>query len=167
MDALQIVVERVPPQQLHHHIQAPVLLTHVVDGDQVAMLQAAGDFCLPVEALARLRIAFEVGHHDLDGNTPCMLLVEGAVDDAHGALADPIDDAIAADRFRQLPPGPGGDAPADACVAHPSASYRTTSAVMLSRVPLSIAVFTSRAAIASSSLFPCITASSVGSSTTP
>src|SRR5215213_9727650 len=152
---------RVALQQLHDHVQPPVLLTHVVDGDQVAMLEATGDLRLAVEAFAGLWIALEVRHHDLDGHAPRVLLVEGAVDDAHGALADPIDDAIAADRFRQLPGRRSGHPAWSASVAHASALYRTTSAVMLSRVPFSIAVFTSRAAMASNSALSCITVSSV------
>ena len=70
-----------------------------------------------------------------------------AVDDAHGAAADPLDDLIAADPFRQAAPG-------TIVSGHRHAhrpEQRTTSAVMLSRLPCSRAVLIRDCASAGSS----------------
>ena len=100
LGALQVVVERVALEQLHHHVEPPLVLSHVVHGDEVAVLQLPGDLGLAVEALARLAVALEVGHHDLERDVAVVGVVEGAVDDAHRALADAIGDAVAADGGR-------------------------------------------------------------------
>ena len=113
--ALQVLVERFPFEQFHDD-EAALVLPHVVHGDDVRVLPAGPRTRLPVEALARLRIVFEVGHHDLDGDGALHHAVVGAVDDAHRALPEATEI-----RYRpMLRAGCGGRPAASGVPAHAS-----------------------------------------------
>ena len=99
--ALHVVAERLALEQLHHHVEPAVFFAGVVDVDDVAMNDLAGDVGLAIEPLAGLLVALEVGHHHLERDGPADPLVASAVDHAHRAAADPVGDLVAADALRQ------------------------------------------------------------------
>ena len=102
---------------------------------------------LAVKPRPDIGIVFEVGHQDLEGHVAAHRCVVRAIDDAHRAAADPLDDLIAADPFWQA-------APRAIVSGHRHTRFgeqRTTSAVMLSRLPCSRAVLISDCASAGSS----------------
>ena len=111
------------------------------------MRQASGCLRLPVKPRPDVGIVFEIGRQDFEGDVPAHRFITRAVDDAHRAAADPLDDLIAADPFRRSAPRSSS-----AAIAIPaSPEQRTTSAVMLSRLPCSRAVLMSDCASAGSS----------------
>ena len=102
---------------------------------------------LPVKPRPDVGIVFEIGRQDLEGDVAAHRFVMRAIDDAHRAAADPLDDLIAADPFWRV-------APREIVSGHRHSWFpeqRTTSAVMLSRLPCSRAVLISDWASAGSS----------------
>lgn len=91
----EVVAERAAVEALHDEVDAPLLLAHVVQLDDVGVEQSAGGLGLAQEAGSRLGLVGQVGHHDLDGHFPPGLLVARGVDDPHRALAEPGDHAVA------------------------------------------------------------------------
>src|SRR5262249_51112711 len=79
-------------------------------GAEVGVVEGGGGPPLAVEALEQLRVVLgaEVGH--LQGHLPVELGVVGQVDGAHAALAQSLQEAVAAERARQGRLGGGGRA---------------------------------------------------------
>ena len=102
---LQEILERRPAQQLHDDEEAVAVFADVEDRDDVRMRQAGGRLRLPVEPRPDVGIVFEIGRQDLEGDVPAHRFVTRAVDDAHRAAADPLDDLIAANPFRRSAAG--------------------------------------------------------------
>ena len=113
---------------------------------------------LPVEPRPDVGIVFEIGRQDLEGDVPAHRFVTRAVDDAHRAAADPLDDLVAADPFWRSAAAVSSSA---AIVIPHCPEQRTTSAVMLSRLPCSSAVLISDCASAGSSWFDAMMSRSV------
>src|SRR5215203_2201982 len=97
------------------------------------MGELPGDPCLAEEALPQLGILFELRQHQLDRDLPPQLLVQARIHRAHRPLADTGGHSVTPDPLREH--GSLG-------CRHFPASYRTTRAVTLSRLPLSRAVST-------------------------
>jgi hypothetical protein len=100
------VVDQVPAaQQFHGDVRRAVVLARVEDGDDVRVAQAARRLGLAEELCARLLEfpAFElVRQRDrLERNLAVDHRVARPVHDAHRALADLMDDLVAAERGRQ------------------------------------------------------------------
>ena len=90
----------------------------------------------PGETWSGCGIVVEIGHQDLEGHVTAHGGIVRAVDDAHRTAADPFDDLIAAYSFREVAPG----AIVSSHLHTHRPEQRTTSAVMLSRLPCSSAV---------------------------
>ena len=137
---LQEILERRPAQQLHHDEETVAVFADVEDRDDVRMGQAGGRLRLPVEPRPDVGIVVEIGRQDLERDVAAHRFVMRAVDDAHGAAADPLDDLVAADPFWRSAPRVSSSAAMRHCWFP---EQRTTSAVMLSRLPCSSAVLIS------------------------
>ena len=125
-------------------IETVAVFADVEDRDDVRMRQARGGLRLPIEPRPDVGIVFDIGHQDFEGDVPAHRFVARAVDDAHPAAADPFDDVISADPFRR-----SGSGELVSGHRHPYCpEHRTTSAVMLSRLPCSSAVLISDCASA-------------------
>ncbi len=93
------VLQFLPLEELHRHVGDLVGLAHVVDGDDVGVVQAPGGLDLLLEArLVLLQLLpREVQVDGLDGHRAIDDRVHGLVHRAHGALADLGDDLVAAE----------------------------------------------------------------------
>ena len=65
------------------------------------MRQRARGLGLAQEATGVLGILTVLGLQDLDGERPVYAGIVGAIHVGHGALADPLLDAVASDQFKQ------------------------------------------------------------------
>ena len=95
--ARQPLGERAALAELHGEVRLVGLgAAEVEDGDDVRMDQRAGGARLAPETLEGDRPGKELRRQDLDRDRAVHLLVSGAVDDPGAALADPLEQAIAA-----------------------------------------------------------------------
>ena len=92
--------DRLAIQALHHQVRISVLLSALVDGDDVPMLQACGRAQFAVEKLLQLLhlagTSIRPLEH-LDGDRPIQRSIMRAIDDAHPARADDVDHGILPD----------------------------------------------------------------------
>ena len=95
-------------QQLHDDEEAAIVLAHVVDGDDVGMVQLRARLGLAEEAGAQLVGDLDLGRDDLEGDLTIEDGVVGLEDHAHAPAADPVDDPILPDLLGQ--PGRPADA---------------------------------------------------------
>ena len=93
--ALDLAVEVLAREVLLDQVGDAVLDAEVVDGDDVAMLQVAGDLRLVEEAVADLLLFRAAG---LDGDETADVRVEALEDGAEATFADLLDDLVLADR---------------------------------------------------------------------
>src|SRR6185503_19524256 len=94
---LQVLLQRAADEELHGEIELSLVEAAVIehhDGVQVA--HARGEPALAEEARLRLPVVAEARRDDLDRDAAIHLLVEGAIDHAHTAAAQPALDQIAA-----------------------------------------------------------------------
>ncbi len=84
-------------EQLHGHVEPPVGLVHVVDADDVGMAQLADRLDLATEALVQLFLGGELLGEHLERHRPAQGQVAGAVDHAHGAFAQLVEDLVTAE----------------------------------------------------------------------
>jgi hypothetical protein len=85
----------------HRHERLMVVLTGIVDGDDVLVAQVAGGACLAQEALDQLVLEEEIAE-DFDGEEAVEIRVARKVDGAHPAVAETADDLVLADAIRNL-----------------------------------------------------------------
>jgi hypothetical protein len=71
-----------------------LVFAHVEDGHDVAMEELGGDFRLPMEALARFLLVFEVSDDHLQRDLPIRRFVVRGEDQAGGTAANPLEQAI-------------------------------------------------------------------------
>ena len=84
-------------EQLHHEEeQAVVGLAEVGDADAVVVVEARGRARLAVEARDRFGVGGQLGAQDLHRHRLVHERVRGAIDGAHAALAEPLDQTVAA-----------------------------------------------------------------------
>src|SRR5581483_9749405 len=93
----ELGVERRAVHVLHLDVVDAVLLTDVVDRDDVGVLDDRGRARLALEACDELPVLREVRGHDLDDGLTLELGVLREEDGSHAALAELLHDAAAAD----------------------------------------------------------------------
>jgi hypothetical protein len=86
-----------PVEQLHGHVEQPVLLPEVVDGHDVRVVQQGGRLGLALEALERLVAPAEMDGERLQGDVALENGVVGLVHLAHRAAAELAHDPVLAD----------------------------------------------------------------------
>ena len=91
-DALEVLAGH----ELHGDVEPPAVLAEVEHAADVAVGDAAGRRELVAEALERAPVGLEPGPEDLDGDLLAGPGVEGLEDVAHAALAEVLDDLVAA-----------------------------------------------------------------------
>ena len=94
----QAAAQRLALHQLHHHVvraRAAGRLADVVDVDDVGMVEGGGRARLAVEAPQQLGVG--AGAQHLEGDRPAQPRVPRAVDLAHAARAQAVDDLVRAD----------------------------------------------------------------------
>ena len=95
--AARDVRQAVAVEQLHDEEQQAVVgLAEVGDADAVVVIEARGRARLAVEARDRFGVGGELGAQDLDRDRLVHERVGRAVDGAHAALAEPLEQTIAA-----------------------------------------------------------------------
>ncbi len=96
--AVQQLLERVALDELHHDVDEPVLLAHVVDRADVGVLEGRAQAGLPFEAAAGGLALGELGAQRLDDHRPVEARVLGAVGGGLSALAELPDDPVVRER---------------------------------------------------------------------
>ena len=91
------LVQRLALDALHHNIRRAVVVAQIVDGNDIGVVEAAGPAALLVEAGQHIVVAGEALGEGLDGHLAADLLVDAAIDDAHAAAAEHVDDLVLAD----------------------------------------------------------------------
>ena len=99
----QGLLEVLAAEQLHRHVRRTVgVIPEVEHVDHVGMREAGDRLRLALEAHLQLRVVGDVRHHDLEGDLAVEHRVLREVHDAHGALAEGLDDVVLADPPRYL-----------------------------------------------------------------
>jgi hypothetical protein len=101
--ALQSRAQRLPFQQLAHEIRRAVVNTHVVNGEDVGVVQLAGRARFLLEAVHAPGVGPQSARDQLDRDVPAETRVARAIDLAHAAGAQPTDNLVGSD------PGAGGE----------------------------------------------------------
>ncbi len=87
-------------QQLHHHVRLVAAVeAEVEQADDVGMAQLGAGAAFAEEAIARFRRRVRRRLHHLDGDIVAEMDAAGAIDVAHAAGAEGIDDLVAIRRF--------------------------------------------------------------------
>ena len=86
-----------PLDELHGDVGLALLLSHVVHGHDVAVLQAAGGLGFAQEAGLQFGAFGLAGRHGLQGHLALEVGIESFVDGAHASPADHLPDLILAD----------------------------------------------------------------------
>ena len=82
----------------HREEEDTVLLSRLVDRDDVRMVERSGDPRLPQEALTETLVLGELGRDDLERDLAAEPLLVGTVNRAHASAADERLDSVAGDR---------------------------------------------------------------------
>ncbi len=95
--------------QFHCDVGKVCRFTHVVDGDDIGMLESAGRLSLAVEALKQRRIGSQARRNRLKGNEAVDDGIACSVHDAHGAVAQLSKNLVFSDLLQRAPrqPMPG------------------------------------------------------------
>ena len=91
------VVQIAPAQQLHHEVDVLAVLDEVVDFDDVLVADGVGGARFVEEAVDHAAVRAQVLLQDLDRDGAPELAVDRTVDGAHAALAEALEQAIAAE----------------------------------------------------------------------
>jgi hypothetical protein len=86
--------ERLPFHELHRDEVVAVRLFHLVDRDDVGMVERGRQLGLADETLGAGVVGQGGAGEDLERHVPVQPLVARAVDDAHAAGAQPLRDAV-------------------------------------------------------------------------
>ena len=88
-------------QELHHDVRLVVFFGELEHRDDVAVLQLGGGLRLAIEARPHLLgVVREVRQHHLDRDFAIEHRVERAIEHAHAAAPDALEDLVASDLFR-------------------------------------------------------------------
>ena len=93
--AVDPLAQRLPLHEGHDVVEDPALVPRIVEPEDVRVLQVGGRLDLGQEALPADH-GGEFGLQDLDRDLAAVLHVLGEVDDGHAALAQALEDAVAA-----------------------------------------------------------------------
>jgi hypothetical protein len=88
--------QRLAVEQLDCEEGDAFVRAHIVDGQDIRMRQRGDRAGLAIESLARLWIDPRAGADRLDRDLPAQARVAGAVDLAHAAVAERLDDLVGA-----------------------------------------------------------------------
>jgi hypothetical protein len=88
--------QRLAFQQLRHDVGCPVVMTGVVDREDVRVVECARGLGFVLEAAQALRVFGETARQHLDRHVACEPRVAGAVDLAHAAGPERAEDLIGA-----------------------------------------------------------------------
>ena len=91
-------VEGLPLDVLHRDVRLAAVFAEVEDGDDVAVGEPARRASLAEEPLAVLGLIDQLRGDHLDGHRALDLRIERAIDDAHPALTEALENLVAADR---------------------------------------------------------------------
>ncbi len=86
---------------LHREVGEALVLTEIVNGDDVAVGKLPGGARLAEEPLAEIRVLVDRSRDELDRDDALQQGVVGAVDHAHAPLAKLVTQFVAADAFHQ------------------------------------------------------------------
>jgi hypothetical protein len=89
--------QRLAFEQLHGDKALSILLSNVINGANVWMVQGGGSFSFALESSDGLGIAGKLIGQELQGNEAVKPRVLGFVDDTHTAAAQLLDDAVVRD----------------------------------------------------------------------
>ena len=92
----RIVARSSPSIELHDDVRAARVLAVVVDGDDVRVAQRGGGLGLLAEARREVGVAQVLGTQELERDVATEPGVRGAVDGRHPALAEQLDQPVAA-----------------------------------------------------------------------
>ncbi|CAB4870131.1 unannotated protein [freshwater metagenome] len=96
LPALQQRAQVDPIDEPHHEVEDVVLFAGVMDIDHVRVMQARGQACLALEALAEFGVVRQLRGDDLHGDPAPECQMGGLVDHAHAALRyEPVKTASA------------------------------------------------------------------------
>ena len=101
---LQHLDQIAPGEKLHGDIRAPALLAEVVYLDDVGVIQVCRRTSLSDETFPGFRLFRQLGHDHLQRHQAVELGITGAIHHAHTALADPVEQLVAADTLRAAGP---------------------------------------------------------------
>ncbi len=91
------VGEGLARDQLHHQKRDPLILVHLVDGDDVAMVELGERACLDLEAAQPLAVLGQLRRQHLDGDVSLQPRVPGPVHGTHPTPADLREDSKVAE----------------------------------------------------------------------
>src|SRR5208283_5029202 len=94
---LDLVLQGLTIEKLHRDKCLRILLTDVVDGADVGMIEGGGGLCLPTEAAERLRIARHFVRQELQSDETVQTSVLGLVNYAHTTTTELLDDLVVRD----------------------------------------------------------------------
>ena len=94
---LDQAIERIASQILHDDVRESILLTEVVDRNNVGMAERTGFGCFLIEPLQHLLVAGESFCDGFDRDLAIKLAIKGAVDEAHPAATKKVDHLVLAD----------------------------------------------------------------------
>ena len=86
-------------QELHHDVGLALLLTDIVNGADVGMVQGRGGLSFPLETSQGLRIARHLIWEELQGDEAVQAGVFGLIDDAHPPAPELPDNFVVRDRL--------------------------------------------------------------------
>ena len=87
---------------LHNDVGQPIVLSHLIDGDNMGMIDRCSGLAFTQKSLARDGICRPAGVHQLDGDLPFKPSIAAEIDPPHAAMADQALNRKATDRLRQL-----------------------------------------------------------------
>ena len=90
------LVEAPAAHELHHDVGLLAVQAEVDDRDAVRVLEPRHQPGLALEPLAAFHRRRQRGVHDLDRDRAIELQPDAAIDDAHRALGEPLEDLVAA-----------------------------------------------------------------------
>ena len=95
--ARELVLQRPAVEQFHDDELLAVVLADVVDRADVRVVERRGDARLAAEAVERFGVGGEIGGQELQRDLAAEADVLGAVDHAHAAGAEPLENLVMGD----------------------------------------------------------------------
>ena len=91
---VQPVSKRLTAEHLHGQERDAAVLPHLIDGDDVLMVDCRGQPGFAQESPVKLSAGRQARVHDLEGHQASEMGILGLEDDAHGASAQNLQDAV-------------------------------------------------------------------------
>ncbi len=92
--ALDELLQVLALEQLHHHVEVPLLFDEVIDGDDIGVVEPGGVSRLALEALHEIGVGAESLGDDLDRDVTVQDGIVAFVDLTHGPFANLPDDVV-------------------------------------------------------------------------